>query len=450
MQRGEIRYARAGEHHIAYREYVGDDGGDVEIVMVNGQNFPIESLPDDPICARLIEGLAGLGRLVLFDRRGIALSDPITDWDTPMFEQWADDLAAVIRDVGYERPAAVSWCDRPVARACAVRYPDLIDRLVLFNPTSPTNDSDAEWIPEWWAHMKRVRAGEHFDDPGRLGRGDEPSFRAWIDEAGRLGASPRQAERLARTQLTDPPLDNALVTTPTLVITRRPVDALIPAEYVRRAAMQIKGARHADLGVGDGAIFGDGVDDVLAEISRFLTGDVVLPPPDRRLAAILFTDLVDSTRLAAESGDAAWKQVLDRHDELTRAEVCHNGGDVVKMTGDGVLALLPSATAAVDAARRLRERLAGDDLGVRIGIHVGEIDRRGQDVSGLAINIAARVMAQAEEGQIVASAIVTELTDCVGFKPVGSHLLKGIEGKWSLFVVDDRGTGPPSAATDDG
>ena len=448
MQRGEIRYARAGEHHIAYQEYVGDDG-ELEIVMVNAQNFPMESLPHDPIFARLIEGLAGLGRLVLFDRRGIALSDPITDWDTPMFEQWADDLAAVIRDVGYERPAVVSWCDRPVARACAARHPDLIGSLVLYNPTSPTNESDAVWIREWWEHMKRVRAGKHLDDPGRLGRGDEPSFRAWVDEAGRLGASPRQAERLARTIVTDPPLDNALVTTPTLVITRSPVDALIPAEFVRRAAEQIAGAQLADLGVGDGFIFGDGADDVLAEISRFLTGNVVLPAPDRRLAAILFTDLVDSTRLAAESGDAVWKQVLDHHDEVTRAEVCRNGGDVVKMTGDGVLALLPSATSAVDAARRLRERLAGDDLSVRIGIHVGEVDRRGDDVSGLAVNIAARVMAEADEGQIVTSAIVTELTDCVVFAPIGSHRLKGIQGEWPLSVVDDPGTGPGSAPTDD-
>lgn len=448
MQRGDIRYARAGEHHIAYREYLGEDG-DLEIVMVNGQNFPMESLPDDPIGARLIEGLARLGRLVLFDRRGIALSDPITDWDTPMFGQWADDLAAVIRDVGYERPAVVSWCDRPVARACAVRHPDLIGSLVLFNPTSPTNASDAQWIRKWWEHMKRVRAGEHLDDPGRLGRGDEPSFRAWMDEAGRLGASPRQAERLARTHLTDPPLDNALVTAPTLVITRSPADGVIPAEYVRRAATQIAGAKLADLGVGDGLIIGDGVDDVLAEISRFLTGQVVLPAPDRRLAAVLFTDLVDSTRLAAESGDAAWKQVLDRHDEVTRAEVGRNGGEVVKMTGDGVLALLPSATGAVDAARGLRERLVGDDLGVRIGIHVGEVDRRGDDVSGLAINIAARVMTHADEGQILTSAIVTELADSVAFTPLGSHRLKGIEGEWPLYVVDGRGTEPGSATTND-
>jgi len=117
-------------------------------------------------------------------------------------------------------------------------------------------------------------------------------------------------------------------------------------------------------------------------------------------------------------------------------------------SGDGVLALLPSATSAVNAARHLRERLAGDELGVRIGIHVGEIDRRGDDVSGLAISIAARVMAQAEDGQIVTSAIVTELTDCVGLAPIGSRLLKGIEGEWSLYVVDDRGTGPGSATTD--
>jgi class 3 adenylate cyclase/pimeloyl-ACP methyl ester carboxylesterase len=435
---GEIEYAKACDHHIAFREVVGDDSGDLEIVMVTGAFFPIESLVDDPIAHRLVEGLAGLGRLVLFDRRGVALSDPVSDWESPLVEQWAEDLAAVITAANCDRPAVFSWNSFPIAQACAIRHPELIDRLVLFNPSAVVTRDDSGWVADFLEGMRRLRAGEsqEANDMVMPSRRHDPEFKAWNDAAGRAGASPSQAQRLDQKAYTDPMPDNAEVHIPTLVITRTPADYVVPAEFFQRAAHQIPGAELIVLPPGDLMPVGLGVDDLLAEISKYLIGQVQIPTPERQIAVIMFTDLVGSTRRAVAEGDAAWKQLLDRHDAVSRREVSHRGGEVIKTTGDGILALLPSATAAIEAARAIRAQLGHDDLQVRIGIHLGEIDRRGDDVSGLAVNIAARIMALGDAGQILTSTVVAQTTDIASFTSIGPQTLKDIDGSWELHAVE--------------
>lgn len=405
--------------------------------MVNIWNFPMEALPEDPVACRLLEGLAALGRLIVFDRRGIALSDPITDWETPMREQWADDLAAVITEADCDTPAVFSWGPSAVARECSVRNPGLIGRLVLFNPGSPFTDEDAGWVSEMIEAVRQVQDGDTTGDRGFPNRWHDHTFREWFNAAGQSGASPRQAREITEATFLDPPFENAMVATPTLVITRVPPNAVVPEEFFSRAAFQIPDAEHVVLPPGDLYPIGADVDDVIAEISRFLTGEVALPTPERQLCAILFTDLVDSTRRAESAGDAAWKRVLDRHDAVNRTAVARRGGEVIKTTGDGVLALLPSATAAIGAAQIIRAQLRDDDLNVRIGIHVGEIDRRGEDVSGLAVNIAARIMASAEPGQILASWSVVDLANVAQFTALGPKTLKGIEGTRELVAIYD-------------
>ncbi len=434
VERSEIRYARAGEHHIAYREYVGDPASDIEIVMVNGFFFPMESLPDDPLARRLLEGLAGLGRLIVFDRRGIGLSDAITDWETPLREQWADDLAAVILATGGDRPTVFSWHVAAVARTCSVRHPGLIGRLVLFNAAGSFTEADMGLLAEFQESQRRIIAGEEKPNAWLVpGRANDPAFNAWVDAAGRAGASPSTAIRVVEKGFADPPFDNATVATPTLVVSRLP--APVPVDFVERSAREIPGAQYVALPPGDGYPFGIGVDDVIAEISRYVIGEVRLPAPERQVAAILFTDLVGSTRRAEATGDAAWKRLLDRHDDVNRTAVVRRGGEVVKTTGDGVLALLPSATAAIEAAHTIRAELTKDDLEVRIGIHVGEIDRRGADVSGLAVNVAARIMTEADTGQILVAEVVTLVAASTEFEAVGTRTLKGVEGSWRLFAV---------------
>jgi class 3 adenylate cyclase/alpha-beta hydrolase superfamily lysophospholipase len=435
---GRIEYAKTGEHHVAYCEVVGDERSDVDIVMVNGFFFPMESLSDDPIAARLVQGLAELGRLVMFDRRGIALSDPVTDWETPLVEQWSEDLAAVIRAAECDRPSVFSWEAAGVARTCAIRHPGLVDRLVLYNPTSEPAESDVAWIEKAAEELSRVQAGEvdliadgHAWAPSRR---DDLEFVRWIDAAGRAGASPAQAGRLTKA-FSEPRPDNARVRAPTLVLTRTHEGSMVPAGHYQRAADEIPDAELVVLPAGDDSLFGRGIDDVLAEISRFLTGRVRVPAPVRQIAAIMFTDLVGSTRRAASAGDAVWKQLLDRHDAASSREVGRRGGEVIKTTGDGILALLPSATAAIEAARAIRDVLLESDLQIRVGVHVGEIDRRGDDVSGLAVNAAARIMSIAEAGTIVVSTVVTQMTDIAPFASIGPMSLKDIDGMWELFTV---------------
>jgi class 3 adenylate cyclase len=223
------------------------------------------------------------------------------------------------------------------------------------------------------------------------------------------------------------------VDVPTLAIHRKD-GTYAPAEAVRRATARLHRVTLVELEGADLFPFLGDVDSIVAEISNFVVGERRVPPPQRLLAAVLFTDLVDSTARAASLGDAQWKALLDRHDAVIRAAVEHCGGTVVKSTGDGVVAVLPSASAALQVATRVRRDLAPEGLETRIGIHVGDIDRRGDDISGLAVNIAARVMAKAGTGEIYVTDSVIAATGGSGpqYEAQGTYDLKGVPGDWSL------------------
>jgi class 3 adenylate cyclase len=267
-------------------------------------------------------------------------------------------------------------------------------------------------------------------------RAPDASFRDWYARAGRVGASPATAARIWESVFSSRPGDQLFrqVETPTLVLLRRD-NVYSPAEAVRLAASQISGATLVELDGADHFPFIGDVDAVVAEIADFVVGERRLPPPQRLLAALMFTDLVASTERAVSLGDDHWKSVLNRHDVTVRAAVGRCGGKVVKTTGDGVLALLPSAGAAVRAAERVRDELAADGLEVRIGIHVGDVDRRGDDVSGLGVHIAARAIAVADSGQVVVTASVPAAVtgQTTVFETLGAHKLKGVPGTWELF-----------------
>jgi len=440
-ERSEIRYAVVDGHHIAFRVVTGDPDGAHDVVMVVGGNFPMDSLPADPLAARLLEGLAGLGRLLVFDRRGIGLSDQITDWDRPLRAQWQEDLAGVIDAAGFRRPTIFSWELQAVARGYAIEHPDRVERLILWNPGTPLEPE------EWNGEEFRKATQKSLEGPSMSSitfpeRWKDPVFRDWHDAAGRAGASPSQAARIhaanfhhgaARTDV----VDDSSVSVPTLVLVRTPSGNPfgVPERFFERPARLIPGASLVNLGDGSHNPIGAGVDDVLAEISRFVTGEVQLPQPDRSLAAVMFTDIVGSTRRATEIGDRRWKALLDRHDEISASTTLRHGGELVKSTGDGVLSLFPSTSAAIRAARDIARELASNDLLIRVGIHVGQIDRRSADVSGLALNIAARIMSTADADQILVSDITARITDDATFTPTGDHELKDLDGIWTLYEV---------------
>jgi len=438
----DIEYAIAEDGtHLAYRVLEPDPehASEHSIVMVTGGLIPMEVFDEDAGIVRMLDGLRSIGRVVIFDRRGLGLSDPITSWDRPVLDQWSDDLAAVI-DASGSAPAVVyAWDSFGVATRLAARKPDAIARLVLFQPMG--GDEWWSWVHERIKTVQRTMRGEEATDlltqivPSRA---RDAAFRDWYERAGRVGASPATAARIWESVLaTHAEQTLPDVPHPSLVL-HRPNSLYVPHEAVHFVVDHLVDAVEVEIdGVDHWPFVGD-VDAVVAEIAEFTIGERRVPPPDRVLAAVLFTDLVDSTRRAADVGDASWKALLDRHDRCVRNAVHGCGGEVIKTTGDGVLALLPSAGVAVRAARRIRDGLRAEDLNVRVGIHVGDVDRRGDDVSGLAVNIAARVMAKAATDEIAVTASVVAATagQVSVFTPLGAHELKGIPGTWELFRLD--------------
>jgi len=437
---GEVEYARAEDGtHVAYRVLEADaecnEGTD--IVMASGGLIPMEVFEDDPGFMRLLEGLRNLGRVVVFDRRGLGLSDPLIDLDRPILDQWADDLSAVVEASGIQDAVVFAWDGYGVGTRFAARHPSQLRLLVLHDPMMIPDDGWDTWLAERSALVRgNVGGARDLLEQIAPSRVSDASFRDWYARAGRVGASPATAARIWESVFSSRPCDQLFsqVETPTLVLHRRD-NVYLPGEAVRLAVAQIRGATLVELGGADHFPFLGDVDALVAEIADFVVGERRLPPPQRLLAALMFTDLVASTERAASLGDDHWKSVLDRHDVTVRAAVGGCGGNVVKTTGDGVLALLPSASAAVRAAERVRGGLASDGLDVRIGIHVGDVDRRGSDVSGLSVHVAARAMAVADPGQVVVTASVpTALTgQAAAFESLGARKLKGVPGTWELF-----------------
>ena len=437
----EVEYARAHDGaHLAYRVLDADPdcNADSVIVMASGGLIPIEVFADDPGFARLLDGLRSLGRVVVFDRRGLGLSDPIIDWERPILDQWAEDLLAVVEASGARDAVIFAWDGYGVATRFAARHPARLRLMVLYQPMMLPNEEWDAWVANRLAFMRGNLGGDQGDFLGQIApsRASDASFRDWYARAGRVGASPATAARIWESVFISRPADQLLdrIKTPTLVLHRRD-NLYSPAGAARLAASQISGVTVVELDGADHFPFVGDVDAVVAEIANVVVGERRAPPPLRLLAALMFTDLVASTERAASLGDAHWQSVLDRHDATVRGAVGGCGGTVVKTTGDGILALFPSAGAALRAAERVRGQLGADGLEVRIGIHVGDVDRRGDDLSGLGVHIAARAMAVADSGQIVVTGSVPAavIGQNWAFEPLGAHDLRGVPGVWELF-----------------
>jgi class 3 adenylate cyclase len=424
----DIAYARSGDTQVAYR--VTGEPGRVDVIVVAGAVFPFELLTEDRVAARFLDGLAALGRLVMFDKRGVGLSDPIADWARCVHEQWAEDLLAVVDAAGLVKPVVVSWEPYGVARAAVAARPDLFSALVLINPAQTTR-LFGDMLKSAGGQGVPTRSVEEVAFPSRI---KDDDFLRWLERSGRAGASPTSATRVWSAVLGwEGPLTPAAIRTPTLVIHNR--DSLQSEEEVRAVTEAIPGAKLSQVpGVDVYPIAGD-VDVLITEIAEFVTGGPVDLAPLRRLCAVLFTDLVESTERAVAEGDAQWRALLDLHDRTVAEHVRHRGGRVVKYTGDGVLALMPSATAALETARSVHDHLDRLGLRIRAGIHVGDVDVRGDDVSGLAVNIAARVMSVAKAGETLVSEAARQATLGSGheFDRVGAVQLKGLPGEWTLY-----------------
>ena len=436
----DVLYAQAEDgSHVAYRVLDGDPSAGLarDVVMVPGGLIPLELFEEEPGFARLLDGLRAFGRVIVFDRRGVGESDPILDWERMVVDQWTDDLAAVVDASESRDIVLVAWDGFGVGSRYAAMHPERVSALVLYEPYVVADDDWESWSARRVQHGNANVRGE--DDilavvaPSRIA---DREFRDWYARAGRLGASPSTAPRIWESVMRTHPRNALLeqVMAPTLVLHRRD-NLFAPPDVLTVAHEKIPHATLIELEGRDHFPFVGDVDALVAEIAAFVVGERRLPPPQRLLSAVLFTDLVGSTERASSLGDEDWKAVLDRHDATIRAIVGRAGGSVIKTTGDGVLALLPSAASCLRVASAIRRDLAAEGLDARIGGHVGDIDRRGEDVSGLAVNIASRAMSKGGAGEIVvtASVVAAVAGQAVAFEPLGAHDLKGVPGAWELF-----------------
>src|SRR5690349_7589396 len=312
---GDRGYVESDRHHLAYQVRDGAEGREV-VVFTPGGTIPMDFLERDRNGSRLVEGLSAIGSVVLFDRRGIGLSDPITDWSRPLVDQWADDLGAIVTALCTAPPIVVSLGDYwGPARLFAAHDPDALSSLILYEPTGPVSSVDLSAS----ARSQISAAGVAEDWIARVcpSRVDDQTFREWFDAAGRTGASPAVAARIY-----DPPDDDCIerltkaqknIVVPTLVL-RRPDNLMGSAPSPDPVAGEILRGERVDLPGNDYHWLGEEVDALLAEITRFVTGKSVLPAPLRELCAVVLTDLFHSTEQAAASGDKRWKAKLDRHD----------------------------------------------------------------------------------------------------------------------------------------
>jgi len=438
----ETRYATSDAGLIAY-QVVGD--GPFDLVYMNGSASHVDVRWEAPPFARFLERLASFSRLILFDRRGAGASDPVPIDATPTWEEWADDLRVVLDTVKSEQAALFAMLDAgPMAMLFAATYANRTKALVLGNTTarvraakdypiglsSEVAEATLEFFAQRWGTEDAATALAPT-------LSQDPRMRAWFAKYQRASASPRVFAAQLRSLL-ELDVRGVLesIRVPTLILHRAAYGAL-PLEHGRYLAEHIDGARFVELPGSDSTLIAERPDITLDALEEFLTGVRHLPPADRVLATILFTDIVDSTRLASEMGDRRWRGLLDQHDEIARAEVERHRGRALKSTGDGMLATFDSPGRAIRCAMAIREALAGMGLSIRAGMHAGEIELRGDDVGGIAVHIAARVSALAGAGEVLVSRTVSDLVagSEFDFMDRGDHALKGVSGEWQLFAV---------------
>jgi class 3 adenylate cyclase len=436
----ETRYAKKGDAHIAY-QVVGE--GPLELVLVSTWFSHLEARWDHPGFAYYLRRLSSFSRLTSFDKHGIGLSDPIPSRELPPLEDWMDDLRAVMDAVGIERAAIMGANDGSLMAALfAATYPERTSALVLANGTACLAAApDYEIGVPAEVQERLISLVEDTWGSGEVMRAVSPSLaddpeqaRAW-GRFFRLSASPATAAAVMR-MLFQLDVREVLpaITVPTLVVNRSD-SPIITVDQGRYVADHIEGASFAAVpGADYGLAIGD-VDAVVDEIEEFLTGARHARPADRVLATVLFTDIVDSTGQAIALGDARWRELLEAHDQLARTEVTRFGGEIPEFAGDGMLATFDGPARAVRCAFALRDRVRALGVNIRAGLHAGEVERRGGQVAGIGVHIAARILGLAQPGDVLVSRTVRDLVAGSGltFVDRGTHALKGVPDRWELL-----------------
>ena len=466
----ETRYARAGDLSLAYQLF-GD--GPIDMVFAGSFVSHVEVMWTSPEIKAFFDRMASFARVVIFDKAGVGLSDPVARYRS--IEERAGEIEAVMDAVGFERAVMMGVSEGgPASMLFAASHPERVQALVLtgtFPCVVLDGWEDVDATPSELRTRAVAMLGEEYaPSPAQLAR-FQPFAVAIRDEWGsgaalslllpsipslaqlgmleRMSASPGMAratvEALFRLDIRD---ILPTITTPTLVIHAN--NDVVPVECGRYIASRIAGAQLLEVQGSDHAPWLTEPDVVLTAVEEFLTGSHSATSTRRALRTVLFTDMVSSTQRAASMGDERWHALLDRFDEVTRTTVARFGGTVVKSTGDGHLATVDGPAQAIRCAQQLGKDVSALDVQIRAGIHTGECELIDDDIGGLAVHIGARVMSHAGAGEIMVSSTVRDLVvgSGIGFDDRGAHELKGVPGTWQLLAVrpDGARTGSSEAA----
>jgi class 3 adenylate cyclase len=431
----ETRYARSGDLHLAY-QVVGD--GPHDLVMVPGFVSNVETLWETTETVEFLGRLASFSRLVMFDKRGTGLSDRVPVRELPTLETRMDDVRAVMDAAGSTRASLFGISEGgPMSVLFAATYPERVDHLVLYGSYARRADAEPD---NGAALIERIEAewGSGAVLAGRGVSAGDPDHRARFARLERQSATPGAAAALIRmaAQIDVTPILGS-VSVPTLVL-HRTGDPTLRVEGARVLAAGIPGARFVELpGVDHLPWFGDR-DAVLDEIEEFLTGVRHQPAPHRVLATVLFADIVGSTERASELGDARWRELLDRFDEITRREVTRFQGREINRRGDDFLATFDGPARAVQCALAVDAALRPVGIQIRAGVHTGEIELRGEDIGGIAVHIGARVCALADADEVFVTRTVKDLTvgSDLRFTDLGDRTLKGVPEPVRVYRVE--------------
>ena len=437
----DTRYAKSGDLNIAY-QVVGD--GPFDLVYVPGWISNIELMWEEPAHAHLLGRLAGFSRLILFDKRGTGLSDPVSLDRLPTLEQRMDDLRAVMDAAGSERAALFGSSEGGLMSVLfAATHPERTRALIAlaiyakrlwspeysWAPTPEAREQEIESIERTW--------GDEMDISSLAPSADEAFKRRAVTYL-RRSASPGAAVALLRMNSQIDVRDVLpTIQVPTLVL-QRVGDRDVNVEEGRWIAQQIPGAKYVELPGDEHLIWAGDVDAVVDEVEEFLTGARPVHDPDRVLATVLFTDIVGSTERATELGDRKWSSVLEQHNALVRRELERFRGREVDTAGDGFLATFDGPARAIRCACAVRDAVRSLELEIRAGLHTGECELMGDKVGGIAVHTGARVAAAAGPSEVLVSSTVRDLVAGSGirFEDRGEHELKGV-GAWRLYSVPD-------------
>lgn len=434
----ETHYAKIGDAHVAYRT-LGD--GPTDLLLFMGEYLPVDAFDEEPRLARAMRRLSSLGRVILFNRRGVGLSDPHDG--PPTQEQCVEDALAVLDDLDCGQAVAFGWnIGGPATMLFAADHPERTSALVLINtaarlvrgPDYPMGYREEAF--EDIAEQTTATDPVDFDFLSVFAPSvaSDERFRAWWEQTGQRGASPARARPfwalLLQTDVRD-----ALgrIAAPTLVI-----DVGERSVNTRRyVADHIEGSRYVQL-PGRDLIWWVDSDAALDEVETFLSSTLGSARRARRaLASVLFVDVVTSTERAASLGDRRWRDVIETYHDLVRRQIVRFDGQHVGTEGDGVVATFPMPADAIRCACSMTEEVRALGVDIRAGIHTGEIEILADDVAGIGVHIAARVMSVAAAGEVLVSRTVSDLVTGSGiaFEDRGEHELKGVPGRWPLFAV---------------